>query len=225
MIEIMIQFIPLALAAVSPILILIVILLIGTEDGLRKASAFTLGKYLVYLGWGVLFLVLMDWIGSAGGVDTPTMPAAMMVLLGILLLVLAGSCLLGEDDPDDVPPKWMTQLDQQRPAALFGIGALLSVVQIRFVLLVAAGVSIMMESELSSIQSIVLLLILAFCLVWSLLLPIIIYVLMGDRGSQAIGSMKGWLTRNQRWINFGVLLFIGVVLVFKGLTSLGVFES
>lgn len=111
MVEILVQFIPLALASVSPIIMLVVILLIGTKDGLRKSSAFTLGKYLVYLGWGVLFLAILDWIVSPGGVETPGIPAAFMVLLGILLLVLAGRSLLGEDKPDDVPLKWMTLLD------------------------------------------------------------------------------------------------------------------
>lgn len=225
MVEILVQFIPLALASVSPIIMLVVILLIGTKDGLRKSSAFTLGKYLVYLGWGVLFLAILDWIASPGGVETPGIPAAFMVLLGILLFVLAGRSLLGEDNPDDVPPKWMTLLDQQSAGALFGIGARLSLVQIRFVILVAAGVSIMMESDLSSAQSIVSLLVLALCMVWSLLLPIIIFVLMGDQGPKTIRSMNGWLTKNRRWINFVVMFLIGLVLVVKGVSSLSSFGN
>jgi len=112
MVEILVQFIPLALASASPIIMLVVILLIGTEEGLRKSSAFTLGRYMVYLGWGVLFLALSDLIAGAGGVDTPTIPAVIMVILGVLLLILAGRSLLSEGDAEGPPPKWMALLDQ-----------------------------------------------------------------------------------------------------------------
>lgn len=77
------------------------------------------------------------------------MPAALKPILGVLLLVLAGKSLVGEDDPDAPPPKWMAMLEKPGVGALFGIGLLLSVVQIRFVLLMMARVTVMMTDELS----------------------------------------------------------------------------
>lgn len=166
-------------------------------------------------------LILSDVIAGAGGIETPTIPAALKLILGVLLLVLAGRSLVGEDDPDAPPPKWMAITEKPSVGALFGIGVLLSVVQIRFLLLMIAGVTMMMAAELSSIQTIVLLLILSLCMVWSLLIPIVIYVLAGERATEVLAAMNQWLTRNQRWINFVVLLF-GVVLLANGLMELGV---
>jgi hypothetical protein len=156
MISIFLQFIPLALAAISPGFFLVAILLLGTTNGLRKVIAFTLGKYVAYVGWGVVLLIVSDLIANAGGIGMPTIPAALKLILGVLLLVLAGRSLIGEDDPDAPPPKWMATLEKPGVGALFGIGVLLSVVQIRFVLLMMAGVTMMMTAELSSVQTIVL---------------------------------------------------------------------
>lgn len=150
MADILLQFIPLALAAVSPVLILAVSMLLGVKNGLSKALAFTVGKYLIYVGWGIVFLRLSERIVLAGGSETPTAVGTIESLLGVLLLVLAGRSLLGEDDPDAPPPKWMSALEKASTRVLFGIGVLLSLIQLRFVLLMAAGVSIMMAAELSS---------------------------------------------------------------------------
>jgi hypothetical protein len=221
-ISVLLQFIPLALAAIAPGLLLVAILLLGTQNGLRKVIAFTLGKYLAYIGWGIVLLILSDVIASAGGIETPTMPAALKLILGVLLLVLAGRSLVGEDDPDAPPPKWMAALEKPSAAALFGIGVLLSVVQIRFVLLMIAGVTMMGTAALSSAETVVLLLVLSLCMVWPLLIPIAIYVLAGEQTEEALAATNQWLTRNQRWINFFVLLLFGIVLLVNGLMGLGV---
>ena len=222
MIELLLQFIPLMVAAIAPGIMLIVILLLGAKDGLRKVLAFTLGKYLVYVGWGIFFLFLSGKISEAGGMEMPMAVSAVKLFLGVLLLVLAVKSLLGEADPDATPPKWMAAINKANAGMLFGIGALLSVIQIRFVLLMAAGAIIIEEAGLAIGQNIIALLILAFCMIWVLVIPIIVYLVMGDRAVNMLDSMNGWLARNQRWVNFVVLLLFGFVLLRSGLTGLGI---
>jgi hypothetical protein len=99
----------------------------------------------------------------------------------------------------------------------------LSLIQLRFVLLMAAGVSIMMTADITSGQTVVLLLVLALCMVWPLVVPIVIYLLMDERAAQVLVSMNQWLTVNQRWVNFVVLFLFGLLLLINGLAELHVF--
>ena len=82
----------------------------------------------------------------------------------------------------------------------------------------------MVAAGLSSGQTVVLLLVLALCMVWPLLIPIVIYVLAGERTTEALAAMNQWLARNQRWVNFVVLLLFGGLLLVNGLMELGVIE-
>jgi hypothetical protein len=50
-------------------------------------------------------------------------------------------------------------------------------------------------------------------------------VLAGERAAEALAAMNQWLARNQRWVNFFVLLLVGVFLLAKGLMELGVIEE
>ena len=129
--DVLIQFIPLALAAIAPGMIIATLVFLGTQNGLVKAAAFTLGKYVVYIGWGILFMLFSDWIATTEGFEAPTFPV-LKVILGILLLVLAFRNLFKDSDPEESStPKWMSSLENASSPAVFGIGALLSLVQIQ----------------------------------------------------------------------------------------------
>jgi hypothetical protein len=47
------QILPLALAAIAPTMIGLVVLFLSDDRGLVKALAFILGKYIVYVLWDV----------------------------------------------------------------------------------------------------------------------------------------------------------------------------
>jgi hypothetical protein len=49
---VLLQILPLALAAIAPTMIGLVVLFFSDDRGLVKALAFILGKYLVYVIWG-----------------------------------------------------------------------------------------------------------------------------------------------------------------------------
>jgi Sap-like sulfolipid-1-addressing protein len=52
----------------------------------------------------------------------------------------------------------------------------------------------------------------------TLLIPIIAFVVMGERRDAAMKAMREWLNRNQRMVNVVVLGFFGLVLLIKGLS-------
>ena len=116
-------------------------------------------------------------------------------------------------------------LEDARIPAFFGAGALLSVVQIRFVILTISGTILITTAELDTAQNIILLLILAFCMVWDLLLPILVYVLAGSRSTEVLEKMNHWLVKQERWIMFTLLALFGTVLLTAGISELGIFQG
>jgi hypothetical protein len=74
-------------------------------------------------------------------------------------LILALKTYLGEDDPDAPPPKLLTVLDKMGPGKLFLVGILLSIIQLRFVALVLAGVVIIATAQLPAGQNAIAILI------------------------------------------------------------------
>jgi hypothetical protein len=219
-IGVLVQFIPLALAAIAPAMIVAVTLMLSAKGGLAKSLAFILGRVLIYTLWGALFLALAGRLSDTGSGETSTASLAVKTILGGLLLILAVKIYLGEDDPDAPPPRWMTALEGASSGAMFGIGALLSIVQVRFVLLMLAGGTIISDAHLMAVQTIIALIALVLAVIWVQLLPIVLYVVMGDRAQAMLDSLNKWLARNQRMVNVVVLGLFGILLLAQGLRGL-----
>lgn len=219
--NVILQLLPLALGAISPILILLIVLFLATKGGMLNSLAFIAGKYLTYVVWGFVFLGLMDRVGATGETGEPsTASLAIKILLGGLLLILALKTYLGEDDPDAPPPKLLTILDEMGPVKLLLVGILLSIIQLRFVALVLAGVLIISEAQMPAGQDMLAILLLALLMVWPMLIPLVVFLAMGDRREGALQSMDTWLDRNTRIITVVVLGAFGVMLLWSGLSSL-----
>jgi Sap, sulfolipid-1-addressing protein len=183
--------------------------------------AFVGGKILAY----VLMIGLLFYFGSSvndsqGESGESAVMAAFKVVIGVLLLVFALKTLAKEPDPDAPPPKLQSMLQSQGAAKLFVIGFGISFIQIRFVLLLMAGMSIIRSADLSTGSSIVSSLILVLALTWPLIVPIIVYIAMGDRRTAVMNSMNDWLTQHSRIINVVVLTLFGIVLLEGGISDL-----
>jgi hypothetical protein len=61
---------------------------------------------------------------------------------------------------------------------------------------------------------------LALLMVWVMLIPIIMFLVMGEHGDDAMKSMKVWLTHNQRKLNVAVMGIFGIGLVIVGLIGI-----
>ncbi len=218
--DLVITFVPLGLAAIAPVMIMAVVLMLSAKGGLTKSLAFILGRILCYIIWGMLFLALAGKLAGSESGGPSTASLAIKAVLGLLLLVMAVRNFLGEDDLDAPPRKWMTALDKAGAGALFGIGFLLSVIQIRFVLLMLAGAGSIADAQLPTGQIVVALLFLVFFMIWPQVLPIVLYIVMGDRAQAMLESLNAWLARNQRMVNVMVLALFGIMLLAKSLPGL-----
>jgi len=217
---VLLKMLPFALGTIAPTMIgLIVIFLSGTR-GLVKASAFILGKYIFYMFWGLIALDIVDQLLSPGLKVSRSVSDGFFLIAGLLLLVLAVRNFFVEDDPDAPPPKFMTVLAKLGPFKLFGLGIGISVIQPRFIIFVLLGASIIAEARLSTTENFISLLVLALLMVWPMLIPLIVFLIMGEHRVDAMKSMRTWLIHNQRMINVVVMGVFGILLLFLGLMGI-----
>jgi hypothetical protein len=217
---VLLTMLPFALGAIAPTMIgLVVIFLTGTK-GVVQSCAFILGKYVLYVLWGLLCLDLVDHLSSPGLNVSRSVSDGFFLLAGLLLLLLAVRNYFVEDDPDAPPPKFMTMVAKLGPFKLFGLGIGISVIQPRFIIFVLLGASIIAEARLSTTENFISLLVLALLMVWPMLIPLIVFLIMGEHRVDTMKSMRTWLIHNQRMINVVVMGVFGVLLLFLGLTGI-----
>ena len=218
-----VEFLALALAAIAPVMIGVVILLLSLENGLVKALSFLAARVIGYALWGVLFLSLGERLSTPGQEGPSTASLVIKLTLGIVLLVLAAKTYFAEEDPDAPPPKWMSALNKAGTGALFGIGFILTLIQIRFVLLMLIGAGAIAETQLSAGMIAAAMTVLITVVLWPQLLPLLLYLLMGRRAKDMLGSMNQWLQDNSRIVNVVILVLFGIKLLWDSLSGLGVF--
>jgi len=217
---VLLKMLPFALGAIAPTMIgLVVIFLTGTR-GVVQSCAFILGKYIFYVFWGLVALDLVDQISSPGLKVSRSVSEGFFLIAGLLLLILAVRNFFVEDDPDAPPPKFMTVLAKLGPFKLFGLGIGISIIQPRFIILVLAGVSIIVEAKLSPTENFISLLVLALLMVWPMLIPLGVFLVMGEHRVDAMKSMRTWLVHNQRKINVVVMGIFGLLFLFVGLIGI-----
>ena len=69
---VIVQLLPLALGAISPVLILLIVLFLTSKGGITKSLAFIAGKYLTYVLWCFVFGGLADKVGATGESGDPS---------------------------------------------------------------------------------------------------------------------------------------------------------
>ena len=216
----MINFIPLALAAIAPVGMGLVILLLTSQKGVSKALAYLIAQALAFGIWGIVFLNLsvnFEGFRSSG----PTRASlTIRTFLGILLLVIAVRILISDQDPDAMPLKWRSLIEEISAIALFILNLFLSLLQLRFVLLIMIGTDMINAARLTRTGSLLGLLILLFVLLWPQLLPLAVFITLRDQRDRALKALDDWLEKNSRLFNAGLLGLLGIVLVWGGLAGL-----
>ena len=114
----------------------------------------------------------------------------------------------------------MAILDNLGPVKLFGLGIAISIMQPRFIIFVLAGASIIVAANLPTTENIISILVLALLMVWALLIPVVVFLVMGEHRAAAMKSMRTWLMRNQRMVNVVVMSVFGILMLILGLTHI-----
>lgn len=198
----------------------LVILLLTSRKGVGKTLAYLGAQALAFAVWGVVFLSLSANFGSLRASEPTRAGSTLRVFIGILLLIIAVRVFSNDQDPDALPLKWRSLLEKIGVIAMFILNFFLSLLQLRFVMLIMVGADMINDARLSTTGTFLGLLILLIFLLWPQLLPLVVFVAMRDQRDVALKAMDDWLTKNSRLVNAGFLGLIGLFLVWGGVSGL-----
>lgn len=209
--------------SVSPIPIVGVVLMLATPRGKTNGPAFLLGWVvgLALVSWLVVFVV-----GSAA-TDDGSGPATWVLLvqlvLGIVLVALAGKQFVGRPRGEDEPelPSWMTAVDAFSAGKSIGLGFALAAINPKNLLLVLGAAATIAQAGLGDGDDLVA--IGAFVVIATIgpVLPVGVFYFGGEKAPQILGDLKTWLARNNAVIMAVIILLIGVKLIGQGVAGLG----
>ena len=213
--------------AVVPIPVIAMILLLFSARARVNGPAFLAGWMV---GLAVAFLVVYA-VADAGDVASDEAVADgvgwLRLGLGTLLLVLAWRTWQKRPEPgsDSGLPGWMAGVDRLEPVKAVGLGLALSALNPKNLVLVvgaAAGVAALGVTGSDAAAGLAV-----FVLVGSLSvgLPLVYFLVGGDRATATLDELKVWLSVHNHAIMAVLFLVVGAVLISEGLTPLTGGES
>lgn len=220
----LLQFIPLALAAITPTMVIFVTALLAQDGNAKRALAVVVGRYLglLVIGFAVLFILhQLPEDPLDGKLDQHEALPVIFLVIGIGLMLVAAYNLVVKKVPGDENQKsLLSRLKRLNALVLFFACFATAFVSIRQISLLVAGTAIIKESSDRLTESFVLLLILCLAMIWPMLIPLGIKLGMGARGDELLGRLRIWMATHQQGINSAVLAFFGGILVAKGISGL-----
>jgi hypothetical protein len=143
-------------------------------------------------------------------------------LLGLLLLFLAAKQWKKRPRPGEEPemPKWMKTIDSFTPIRASGLAMLLSGANPKNLALTLAAALSIAQADLSSLQSFVSLLVFVIIGSITVAIPVIVFLIMGNKAAKMLNEMKAWLMYNNATVMFVLFIILGVDLVGRSIAEL-----
>ena len=193
--------------------------LLSLERGPMRAGMFMAGRLVAYVGWCTILFIFTDRVFDLTLDSPPVFILLLKSILGLLLVAMAVKIALGGNDPEALPSRIFNMFGHMSFIQLFGLGVLVSLFQVRHILLIFVGVTEIVIAELSIIKMLLSTLILIVMINASQLILIGVYLFISDRADRVLQSIDAWITRNNRRVA-AIVSLIGILLLWDGITSL-----
>jgi threonine/homoserine/homoserine lactone efflux protein len=208
--------------ALSPVPIIGVVLMLGTERARTNGPAFILGWVLGLAGVGTIVLLASSGADASEGGDPADWVGVLQLALGVLLLLVALRQWRGRprEGQEAEQPKWMKTIDGFKPGKAAAFGVLLSAVNPKNLLLaVGAAAAIAKTGAAGGEQAVALG---VFVLIGTLGTgaPVAIYFLLGERSERLLAELKEFMSRHNAAIMAVLCLIIGAKLIGDGMGAL-----
>jgi hypothetical protein len=217
------DFLPAAIGvAISPIPIIAVILMLFTARARSNGPAFLVGWVLALFAVGGIGIFIADKASDSTGSGPGSFASLVLTVLGALLVLLALRTWRGRPMPGtDAPmPAWMASIDAFTPVKALGFAALLGGVNPKNLLLTLSAAAVIGTSGLSGTDSFLALLVFVVIGSLSVAIPVIYYLVGGDKAKQTMDGWKTWLGANNATVMTVLLIVIGAKLLGQGVGSL-----
>jgi threonine/homoserine/homoserine lactone efflux protein len=208
--------------ALSPIAIVGLIIMLGTPRARTNGPAFAAGWTLALALVGGLMLAASSGnaTGEAGG--PATWVGVLKVVIGVIFLLLGLRTWERRPRPghEVPPPAWMATIDTFRPGKAFAFGLLLAGVNPKNLALTVAAGAALAELDLSSGQAAIALAVFVVLGSLTIILPVLAYLVMGERAASLLDEMKTWMQEHNAAIMLVLFLVLGAKLIGDGISSL-----
>jgi threonine/homoserine/homoserine lactone efflux protein len=208
--------------ALSPIPIIASVLLVGAPRGRVNGPAFVLGCAVSTAAVGGLLLAAGIGSGASDSAAPSTRAAVLRIVLGFLLLVLAARQWRGRPAPDEEPPmpQWMGALDGFSPPKAFAAGIVLTGLNPKNLLLVAAGAAAVAGAGATAGEEVVAWALFTLIAILGVSTPLLIAFSMGERADELLARLRTWMAHNNGVIMAVILLLLGAKLLGDGIAGL-----
>ena len=214
---------PLAIGiAISPVPIIAVVLMLTTSRARVNGPAFILG-WLLGLGViGAIVLAIADPAKASNSGAPATWASWLKIVHGTLLLRVAVRQFRGRphDQEQAAMPKWMGAIDNFKPPAALGTGALLAGANPKNLLLAVGGAVAIAQTGIGGAQQAVAYLIFAVIATIGIGAPVGIYFALGKRSQDILGRLKDWMAQHNAVIMSVLCLIIGAKLIGDAISAL-----
>jgi hypothetical protein len=210
--------------ALSPMPIIAVILLLTTPGARRNGPAFVVGWLA---GLTVIGVVVLAVFGP-GAHGRPGHPATwvswLQLALGMLLLYVSARQFRGRPAAGTEPamPGWMRSVERFDALRSLGVGAFLSGLNVKNLLLAVAAAAAIAKTGIPGGQQAAAYAVFAVISTVTVAAPVVLYLTMGERSERLLARLKSWMSRNNAVIMSVLCLVIGAKLIgdaISGLTS------
>ena len=214
------QTLPMAVGvALSPIPIIAIILMLATPKARVDGPLFVVGWFVGLMVVGVIGLTVA---GTAGASDNGTQSDGtnwVLVAVGVFLILGARKQWrkrpIGDDEPPT--PKWMAAIDKFGPGKATATGFVLSAANPKNLVLALAAAASIAATDISGSDQFVAYLVFAVIGTLSVVIPVGIYLFMGDRAAEILDGMKKWMAHNNAAIMTVLFLVIGAKILGQGI--------
>lgn len=226
-IQLVIQIIPLAwAAAVSPTTLSFFLIMMSTTDNPRLAGfSFYLGAIIIFLTTVLLGIMLGNTLTSSGHSDPYTI-AAIDLFLGAILLLLGIRSLFSKVEHESA---FLNHLKVESTAdnfykfsRYFIIGLLTFLINFSTAIFVLGAARQIGLAKAGLISDVVAIFVLGIITLIVIEIPLLFFLLFPKTGEKVIEPMNEWINKNSNYIVALFLIFIGIYIVFNGLSRLGV---
>jgi hypothetical protein len=214
---------PLAIGiALSPIPIIAVLLILTSRRARVNGPVFVAGWLA---GLGAVGVIILSLASRSPG-ESPGGGASWLswaeIVLAVLLLVVAAWQFRSRPRRGGPPPvpAWMSSVDKANPPAALGLGAVLSGVNPKNLILAAAGGTAIIRAGIPGSQQAIAYAVFVVISTLSVGILVALFLTLGERSVQFLSRVKDWMTRHGAMITIVLCLAIAAKLVSDAASAL-----
>ncbi len=186
--------------------ILIVVILLGTEGGFRRASAYVTGYMGTYALVGALVLMIGSWVSfQTNSQGRPWGSIVLYFLTGCLLAFFFQKRLRSKEKPGEIPG-FLLKLQNMSTQKALWVGTLVAVINLKNLAIYLSSLEVLLKANLPLYSGLLFLVVVLLTFFGSTIAPLVLYLVFTHSFDRILGAMRSWLERNNRSFSL-VLLF------------------